>query len=221
MDWSQIYLDTFIPELPQKWNASFEAFDRNLAVFYDKDRGVLIKPLETTGRVKGAKGEFVTITVDNLIVRNQFTNLYDNTTTADGDFVTAYTGGDASTRLATSDPSSASYDPSVGIYWPLEPSAYSWIDVNKPYFKISNDVSIAFQNDNLGQEFELLFDLDVATTADYNVLLQSTSEGPASQLNVSYSDASAAWVKLITVAYDVSYGPTWVVKQYGGTITIS
>ena len=92
MDWSQIYLDTFIPELPEKWNSSFAAIDRNLAVFYDKDRGILIKPLETTGRVKGAQGEFVTATVDNLIVRNQFTNLYENSTTADYNYYTMSTG---------------------------------------------------------------------------------------------------------------------------------
>lgn len=219
MDWTQIYLETFIPELPKHWNSSFESVDRNLAVFYDKDRGILIKPLETTGRVKGARGEFVTAVVDNLIVKNQFTNLYENTTTADADFVNAYVGGDASTRLATSDPSSTLYDPSANV-WPLEPSAYSWVDVNTPYIKINNDSSIAFQNDNLGQEFQLLFNLDVSTTGPYTILVDS-SEGGQSNLVVDYNDASACWIKLITTAWDVSYGSTWTVKQYGGTYTIS
>jgi len=216
MDWSQIYLDTFIPELPKYWNGNFAAFKRYIDVFYDETRGIVIKPVETTGKVKGAQGEFVTAVVDNLIVKNQFTNLYENTTTADGDFVNAYTGLDTSTRLAYTDPSSAAYDPSVMI-WPMEPSAYVWIDVQTPYMKINNDSSYGFQNDNLGQEFQILFDLDVSTESPYNVLLQSTSEGPVSQLQVSFADASnGAWVKLITVAWDASYGPTWVIKQHGG-----
>ena len=146
--------------------------------------------------------------------------MYDNTTTADGDFVTAFTGLDASTRLASSDPSSLVYDPS-GLVWPLEPSAYSWIDVNKPYFKIGNDSSLAFENKNLGQEFQLLFNLDVSTTAPYTILLKSASDGTMTNLSVTYADAPNTWIKLITTSWDVSYGPTWTVKQYGGTYTIS
>jgi len=221
MDWTQIYLNTFIPELPKYWNSNFQAVQRYLDVFYDGGRGILIKPLETTGRVKGASGEFVTAIVDNLVVRNQFTNLYSNTTTADADFVNTYNGDSAVTRYANSDPSSASYDASI-YNWPLEPSAYSWVDVNKPYFKISNDVSYGFQNSNISQEFQIIFDLDVATTSPYTFLLQSTSEGPIKTLSVDLADASSgAWIKLITVAFDASYGPTWVVKQSSGTYTIS
>ena len=213
MDWSQIYLDTFIPELPEKWNSSFAAFDRNIAVFYDKDRGVLIKPLETTGRVKGAKGEFVTITVDNLIVRNQFTNLYENTTTIDSDFVTAYNGLDVSTRIASS-------DTSTNVIWPLEPSAYSWVDVNISYIKIDNDASYGFQNDNIGQEFRVIFADPASTSDDFKILMDS-SEGGQSNLTVTVGNAPTTWIKLITTAWDASYGPTWVVKEYAGTYTIA
>jgi len=215
MDWTQIYLDTFIPELPKNWNNNFSAFKRYLDVFYDENRGILIKPLETTGKVKGARGEFVTAVVDNLIVRNQFTNLYDNFTTADSEFVTVFTGGDSSTRIATS-------ETSTNVIWPLEPSAYSWIDVNQPYFKISNDVSMAFNVNNLGQEFQVIFDVDVLTTSPYTILMQSTSEGPLKHLQVDYNDASTGtWLKLIMTAWDASWGPTWTVKQSGGTYTIS
>lgn len=214
MDWSQIYLDTFIPELPKYWNGNFASFKRYLDVFYEENRGILIKPLDTTGRVKGARGEFVTAVVDNLIVRNQFTNLYDNTTTIDSDFVNAFTGEDASTRIATS-------EASTNYIWPYEPSAYSWVDVNQSYFKIGNDSSYGFQNNNLGQEFRLIFDTDVLTTSPYTVLLES-SIGGSINLSVSYSDASnGTWVKLITTSWDASYGPTWTVKEYGGTISIS
>ena len=219
MDWSQIYQETYIPELPKFWNANFASVKRYMDVFYDASRGILIKPLETTGRVKGATGEFVTVQVDNLIVRNQFTNLYGNTTTIDSDFVTAYNGDDASTRLATWDPSSASWDPSTMI-WPMEPSAYSWVDVNQSYFKIGNDVSYGFENDNLGQEFRVIFDLETGLTSPFTILVDS-SEGGQSNLVVDYSDADSTWLKLITVAYDASYGPTWVVKEYAGTYTIS
>jgi len=231
MDWSQIYLDTFIPELPKYWNGNFQSFKRYLDVFFDENREILIKPIETTGRVKGARGEFVTAVVDNLIVRNQFTNLYQNTTTADLDFVNAYNGNEIAARLATSDPSSLSrwnpldgsvfVDPSTTL-WPLEPSAFSWVDVQTPYIKISNDASYGFQNNNISQEFQIIFDLDVLTTNPYTILLQSTSEGPVKTLTVNHLDASTGtWIKLISVAFDASYGPTWVVKQSGGTYNIS
>lgn len=231
MDWSQIYLDTFIPELPKFWNGNFSSFKRYLDVFYDENREIIIKPLETTGRVKGARGEFITCVVDNLVVRNQFTNLYQNTTTADLDFVNSYLGVDVSTRLATSDPSSLIrwrpsdgsilVDPSTTL-WPLEPSAFSWVDVQTPYIKISNDASYGFQNNNISQEFQVIFDLDVLTSDDYTILLQSTSEGPVKTLRVTLPEASAGtWIKLINIAYDASWGPTWIVKQSGGTYTIS
>ncbi|HPI81765.1 MAG TPA: hypothetical protein PK122_00830 [Candidatus Paceibacterota bacterium] len=214
MDWSQIYLDTFIPELPKFWNGNFSSFKRYLDVFYDENREIIIKPLETAGRVKGARGEFVTCVVDNLVVRNQFTNLYQNTTTADLDFVTSYLGADVSTRVST-------WDPSVAV-WPQEPSAYSWVDVNTPYIKIGNDASYGFQNNNIGQEFQIVFDLEMATTDPYTILLQSASTGPVKVLNIDYADASAGtWIKLINIAYDASWGPTWIVKQSGGTYTIS
>jgi hypothetical protein len=229
MDWSQIYLNTFIPELPKYFNGNFQAFKRYLDVFFDENREIIIKPIETTGKVKGARGEFVTCVVDNLVVRNQFTNLYNNTTTADLDFVNSYNGSDVVTRLATSDPSSLirwrPLDGSILVdssttLWPLEPSAYLWVDVQTPYIKIGNDASYGFQNNNISQEVQIIFNLDVSTASPYRILLQSTSEGPIKTLEVNYNDASAFWVKLISVAFDASYGPTWVVKQSGGSYNI-
>lgn len=214
MDWNQIYLDTFIPELPKFWNGNFEIFKRYLDVFYDESRKILIKPVETTGKVKGANGEFVTMVVDNLVVKNQFTNLYSNITTADADFANTFIGQDSSIRIASS-------DTSTNVIWPLEPSAYSWIDVNKPYFKINNEVSIGFYSQNFGQEFQIIFDIDVSTTSPYTILMQSTSEGPVKHLSIAYDDASTGtWIKLIAIGYDASYGMTWAVKQFGGNYTI-
>jgi len=90
MNWDQIYLDTFIPELPRHWNNNFASVKRYLEFFYDGSLGIIIKPVNTTGRVKAARGEFVTAVVDNLIVKNQFTNLYDNTTSVYVDFYNTY-----------------------------------------------------------------------------------------------------------------------------------
>lgn len=228
MDWSQIYQETYIPELPKYWNANFASFKRYLDIFYDENRGIIIKPLETAGRVKGAQGEFVTVQVDNLIVRSQFTNLLENITTADSDFVNAYNGDEISTRLATSDPSSlARWRPSDGsilvdpstVLWPLEPSSYSWVDVQTPYIKIGNDASYGFQNDNLGQEFRVLFS-DPSGGAPYTLLMES-SLGGSVNLTVQAADASGTWIKLITTTYDASKGPVWTVKEFGGTYTIS
>ena len=169
MNWDQFYLNTFIPQVPQMLNNNFTAFKRYIDVFYDENRGIIIKPVETTGKVKSTRGEFVTAVVDNLIVRNQFTNLYENSNTADLDFINTYNGLDSSTRIATS-------ETSTNIIWPYEPSSYVWINVNKPYYKINNDASYAFNIDNIGQEFQLLFNLDVSTVSPYNILINSSEE---------------------------------------------
>ena len=212
VNWNQFYLNTFLPEVPKMLNDNYAAFKRYIDVFYDETKGILLKPVETTGRVKGAKGEFVTAVIDNLIVRNQFTNLYENSTTADLNFVTAYTGPDASNRIATS-------ETSTNIIWPYEPSAYKWVDVNKPYYKINNDVSMAFNITNIGQEFQLIFDTSVAELSPYNILIES-SVGGQQNIQIGYSDANTTWIKLIMISYDVSWGPKWVVKQYGGIYTL-
>lgn len=220
MNWKPISLDTFIPQLPKIWNENFSSVERYIDLIYDGSRGILLKPLETSGRVRAASGEFTTVQVDNLIVRNQFTNLYSNSTTADLDFVTSFTGADVSTRIATQDPSV--------LIWPYEPSAFVWVDVNQPYYKISNDVSIGFQNSTIGQEFRIIFDPSVSGSSPYTILLSSVidpslgdSSVGVSVLNVTVPDSSATWIKLITTSWDASNGPTWTVKEYAGTYTIS
>jgi len=211
MDWSKIYLDTFIPELPKYFNENFSAFKRYLDIFFDENREIIIKPVETTGRVKGSMGEFVTCVVDNLVVKNQFTNLYQNTTTADIDFVNTYIGDNTSTRSA--------YDSSI---FPLESSAFVWVDVNKPYIKIGNDSSYGFENNNIGQEFQIVFNTDTSNNGPYTILLQQQSSLTSTKkLVVEYDDASAGtWIKLISISYDPTWGHTWAVKQYGGKYTI-
>lgn len=218
MDWTPLSLNTLITQIHKVINDNFTATERYLDVFYDEDRKIIIKPVDTTGRVKAATGQFVNTITDNLTVKRQFTNLYTNYTTVDSDFVTYYNGSDVSTRLATSDPLSASYVDSSTTVWPYEPSTYSWVDVQTPYIKINNDVSYGFQNDNLGQEFRIIF--DPSGTSPFNVLLESSTGGSVN-LSVTAADSSATWIKLITTAYDASNGPTWTIKEYAGTYTIS
>jgi len=220
MDWTPLSLRTFFPQLPKVVNDNFQATEDLINIFYDQSGQILIKPVLTTGRVKGATGEFVNVIVDNLTVKSQFTNLYANYTTVDSDFVTYFNGADVLTRLATSDPSSASYIDASTTVWPLEPSAYSWVDVQTPYIKINNDASYGFQNNQTGLEFRLLFNLDVSTTSPYTILVDS-SEGGHQNLVIDYTDAASTWIKLITTSYDASYGPTWTIKEYAGNYTLS
>lgn len=211
MIWTNLYLNTPIPQIPKILNTNFASFKLYIDSFYDGSLGTLIVPIETGGKIKGGRGEFVTAVVDNLIVKRQFTNLYENNTTADLDWVNAYNDVSTGTRAST--------DVSVNKIWPYEPSTYKWIDIESPYYKLTNDVSYGFQNDNISQQFRIILDTSVATTSPYHFLLES-SLGGESKLEITASDASATWITLICVNYDVSLGPKWVIKEYGGTYSI-
>lgn len=205
MNWTQLYLNTPIPQVPIIWNNNFTSLQSYLDLFYDSSNGIIIVPVQTTGRIKATRGEFNTAVIDNLIIRNQYTNLYSNITTVDYDFYTAYIGNDSSTR---------SYDAST-----FENSDFRYIDVNKPYYKIANDVSIAFLTSTLGQQIQLILDVSVAGSP-FTILMDPSISGSYSRLRVSSSDASAAWFVLIAVDYDASWGSTWAIKQSGGNYSI-
>ena len=66
MDWTPLSLNTLVPQIPQIVNNNFTAFKLYMDLFYDEGLDILVKPLNTTGRVKGATGEFVNVVVDNL-----------------------------------------------------------------------------------------------------------------------------------------------------------
>jgi hypothetical protein len=207
-NWKSTFLDTFIPELPKLLNDNFRATQNYIGVFYDASRGIIISPINTPGNIRGARVEGVTGVFDNLIVRNQFTNLYENTTTIDKDYYNTFIGEDVSTRVAD------------GSIW--ENTAFSYVDVNQSYYKIANDSSLAFKTDQLGQEFQLIFDPCTNGTADYTVMMDPcTNTGAYSILTVVVADASAAWVKLIATGWDASFGTTWSLKQFGGSFTIT
>ena len=215
MDFTRLSLSTLIPQIPKIVNDNFAATSNFMDIFYDSSRGVIIKPITTVGRIKGTTGEFVNVVVDNLTIKRQFTNWYENYTTVDKEWVKTYNNSDVSTRNPSSYVSLT--DASI---WPLEPSTYSWVDTISPYYKLGNDVSYGFQNNVVGKEFKIMLNLDVSTTNYYRILMES-SIGGISTLYIEYVDAPDTWVQLITVSYDASYGPTWVVKDSEGNYTIS
>jgi len=204
MNFTRLSLSTLIPQIPKIVNDNFDAISNYIDVFYDSSTGVIIKPITSTGKIKGTTGEFVNVTVDNLTVKKQFTNLYDNITTADWQWYTTYNDGPTYGRVA--DTSAFLPDPSI---WPAEDTNYKYIDVEKPYYKIYNDASIALKNSTLSQIVEILFEVSTGSDSSYTVRLD-----PSHNMVVPH-DASTS-VQLICVGYDVSYGPTWIVKQFSG-----
>ena len=212
MKFTSLSLNTLVTQVPKVINDNFSAISNYMDIFYDSSRGIIIKPINTTGRIKGTTAQFVNVITDNMTVKKQFTNLYENYTTVDYDFVVAYNAADISTRVWNGDACTNSI-------WPFEPSAYSWIDVQTPNLKLNNDVSYGLQNSVLGQEVRIIFDLsNNNATRDYAILLD-VSAGGWETLTVGID--SSTWMKLITVAYDASYGSKWIVKEYGGTYIIS
>ena len=207
MFWTQLNLYTSIPKLPQILNANFLSFERYIDVFYDGSLGILTVPIETTGRVKGARGEFVTAVVDNLIVKKQFTNLYDNNTTADYNFYRMYVDPVTIGR----DPCTYGIDTSSWKF-PYEPDGYKVIDVQKPYYKINNEYPIFLGNDNLSQVVGIYFDSSLIGTSPLEVLLD-----PCLGLKyvVDPSGAGGAYEEFIAIAYDPSWGTTWTQYKYG------
>lgn len=207
MIWTQLNLYTPVPQLPKILNTNFLSFERYIDVFFDGSLGILTVPLETTGRIKGTRGEFVTAVVDNLIVKRQFTNLYDNNTTADYNFYRMYV-----------DPVTVGRDPcTYGIdtsswKFPYEPDGYKVIDVMKPYYKVTNANPIFLGNDNLSQVVGIYFDSSLIGTNPLEVLLDPCL---GFKYVVDVSSAGAAYEEFIAIAYDPSWGSTWTQYKYG------
>jgi hypothetical protein len=209
MNWTLLNLNTFIPEMPQIIDNNFASFKRYLDVIYNESTGVVVVPINTTGRVKAATGEFVNVIVDNLTVKKQYANLLSNNTTADADYYNTYWGPDASYRIN----SSTAWDSLTSNVW--DSSCFRYVDVISPYYKICNDASYAFNTETLGQVIELLF--DVSTTTNFNIRLDGSTHG--NKVTITAADASNAWMQLICIDDDPSSGNTWIVKQYSGSIT--
>lgn len=209
MDLLDIYQKTTWPEVPGIINHNNDEIERMFNLIYDVSRGIIV-PVTTTGRVKGGWGEFVHLVTDNLTVKNQYTNLYDNNTTADYNWYTMIV--DTATILR--DPCTAT------TYWPFENYiGYKIVDVNKPYYKITNEYPVILNNANLSQVVGIYFDSSLIGALPFQILLDPCA-GTTYTVDTSY--AGIAYVELVATAYDPSWGSTWEQYKYaidgaGGT----
>lgn len=197
MNLKNIYLTTTWPQVPQILNDNNAEMQRALDVIYDETNGVIVVPVNTVGRVKAASGEFSTIVVDNLVVKNQYTNLYENTTTIDQDWYNTWAGPDISTSTRNASIGSAQED-----------GRFQYIDVNQPYYKVFYDVSLAFKCTNLGQVVGFIFDTSTARTIRF-LLDPSTSNYISGQREVKFSANATNIIssfKLICISIDSSSG---------------
>jgi hypothetical protein len=201
MEWKKISLDTSIPELPKYINNNFSSFEKYLDIFFDKNREILIRPLETGGKIKGATGEFVTMVVDNLVVKSQYTNLYDNNTTADYNYYKMTEDGPSFGR-------DACIGDGINPKWPYENPAWTYVDVQKPFYKLSNENPVFLQNKNLSQVVGITLDPSLYSGDPYQIVTDACS-GNMYTLNPDPSNAEHFYLELICTAYDVSWGPTW------------
>lgn len=201
MNLRNVYLSTLVPEIPSIINYNNTEIKRYLDLFYDEAGNVIVVPITTTGRVKGATGEFVNLIVDNLTVKRQYTNLYDNITTADYSWYKMYTDAATSPR----DPCTYGIDTSV---WnrPYEPQEYMVIDVQNPYYKIEadvSDVSLFLANGNVSQVVGIYFDPSSLGTA-VDVLIDPCLG------TLATVDSTTTYREFICVKYDASWGSTWM-----------
>ena len=87
MDLRNIYLSTLIAEWPRIYNYNNQVLKNYLDVIYDETSGIVVVPVNTSGKVKGATGEFVTLVADDIIVRRNITQLNEDTSTYSGTFL--------------------------------------------------------------------------------------------------------------------------------------
>jgi hypothetical protein len=98
-------------------------------------------------------------------------------------------------------------------YWPYENySGYKVIDVNKPYYKITNANPILLGNTNLSQVVGIFFDSSLVTGDDFEILLDPCL---GTTYVVDSSDAGKAYMEFVAIAYDPSWGSTWAQYKYG------
>ena len=206
MDLSKLYLTTLISQYPQIINSNNDVISNYLDLIYDPTAGVVIVPVTTSGKIKAASGEFVNVTVDNLTVKNQYTNMWANITTANYDYYVALKGPAAPLR-----------DASIGMW---ESPAWKYIDAQKPYYKMIPSTSVAFKTDQLSQMVQIILDPSGETSGYYRILMNPNPDASLDRVltyDVSsfYNDTETRWVSLICTDWNASYGATWSVYEYG------
>jgi hypothetical protein len=197
MIYKEISIYTMIPDLCKIVNSNNASIERYIGLFYDGSTATVKTPVTTSGTIKGAKGEFVSVVTDNLIVKRQFTNMYENVTTSNLDWYNTFKSGVTLYR-----------DPST-----YENAGYDYIDVNKAYYKVYADSSVALRCNNLSQVVELI--IDASGSGQFNLLLDPSG----STYTVTGTISPGENVTLINVAYDASYGSSWVVMSSNGSGT--
>jgi len=199
MIYKEISIYTLIPEYYKIANSNNAAFETFISNFFDASLNLLKVPLNTTGNIKASKGEFTNVVTDNLIVKKQYTNLYENITTSNYDWYNTYVSDFAVLR---------SPDTSLG-----ESVHFSYIDVDKPYYKIKSDANVAPRSSNLSQIVEIIVDASGGTCT---VLLD-----PSGNAYRTTSASPGESVTIINTKYDASLGSYWVVKDTNGRGTKS
>ena len=194
MNFKEISIYTMIPEIYKIINENNQTISNYLDVFYDGSLNLVKVPLSTTGSIKGATGEFTTVVTDNLIVKKQYTNLYQNVTTSNYDWYNTYISGYTVLRNASSG----------------EVAGFGYVDVDKPYYKIHSDDAVAPRCSNLSQVVEFFID-DPSTSNVCQILLD-----PCGNIYTTQYASEGENVSLICTAYDASRGSTWVVMEVNG-----
>lgn len=194
MNFKEISIYTLIPELYKIINYNNQVIQDYVSIFYDGSLNYLKTPLITTGSVKGATGEFTTLVVDNLIIKKQYTNLYENITTADYEWYNTYVSGYTVLRDASR--------------W--EVNGFKYVDVDKPYYKILSSDDVAPRCPKLSQVVEFFID-DPSSNNVCRILLDPSGN----EYTVQYATKGES-VKLICTSYDVSRGSSWIVMATSG-----
>jgi len=194
MNFKEISIYTLIPEISKIITYNNTVISNQFDLFYDENLNLLKVPLSTTGSIKGASGEFTTLITDNLIVKKQYTNLYENSTTLNYDWYNTYVSGYTVLR-----------DPSHG-----EVTSFKYIDVNKPYYKIQSSDNVAPRCSTVSQIVEILID-DASTSNICKILLD-----PSGNLYTTQYATKGESVSLICTEYDSSHGSTWIVMNTNG-----
>jgi len=206
MDLKNINLNTLLSEFPIIYNSNNVELKRYLDIIYDETNGVIVVPVNTSGRIKGSTGEFVNVITDNLIVKKQYTNWYENYTIIDVDYYNCYSNDVTTYRDASIEE------------W--EDPNYKYVDVTSSYYKIRNDASIAFKTKNLGQTINILFDASgnspftIRLNDEENLIIQAGEALLTSNLS------------LICINVDVStedstlYKSDWIIRNRASEVDI-
>lgn len=193
----EVSIYTLMPDLFRIINANNKTVENYLNVFYDGSSNTLKSPLSTTGSIKGSRGEFVTVVADSLIVKKQYTNMYENITTTNYDWYNAYANGITVLR----DPST--WDPSIA-------GDFKYIDVDKPYYKVYANNNVGLKCTVVSQMVELI--IDPSGNDIFTVLLDPSGSTYTTSTSITPGES----VTLICTGYDPSAGSTWTVMNTSG-----